>query len=110
MQIPRSFPGKFVEWNENQREEYARKFNELTVEGFQQERAIRVENNANLVASDSQAGKIKAEFVNVPSIVKEQLKEKRGHCDEFTKSLFQQVSALQNSSHTIQRQSSPNET
>ena len=65
----------FGEWSENHREEYIRKFQELTIEQVMEGKTIKIVTNANNVTSDTQ-GK---EFVNVPSIVADKLKEKKNN-------------------------------
>ena len=63
----------FGEQSENHREEYIRKFQELTTEQVMEGKIIKIVTNANTVTSDTQ-GK---EFVNVLSIVADKLKEKK---------------------------------
>ena len=65
----------FGEWSENLREEYIRKFQELTIEQVMEGKTIKIVTNANNVTSDTQ-GK---EFVNAPSIVADKLKEKKNN-------------------------------
>lgn len=96
----------FGEWSEPQREEYTRKFNELSVEEVMQGKPIKLATSANIVTSDTQA----KEFVDVPSTIADKLKEKKGYSDELIQGLIQQVTALVNSSHAIQRQPSLSET
>lgn len=96
----------FGDWSEKQREEYIKKFNRLTMEQVMQGKPIKLVTNADNVASDTR-GK---EFVNVPSIVADKLKEKRGCSDELIQGLIQQVTTLVNSPYAIQRQPSLTET
>ena len=96
----------FGEWSENHREEYIRKFQELTIEQVMEGKTIKIVTNANTVTSDTQ-GK---EFVNVPSIVADKLKEKKQYSDELIQGLIQQVTSLVNSPYAIQRQPSLTET
>ena len=69
-------------------------------------KTIRIVTNANTVTSDTQ-GK---EFVNVPSIVADKLKEKKQYSDELIQGLIQQVTALVISPYAVQRQPSLTET
>lgn len=90
----------FGEWSESKREGYVNKFNELTVEHVLEEKPIRLPNNDDLMANYEPD----KEFVSIPNIVEEQLKEKRGYSDELIKGLIEQVSVLVNSTNAIQRQ------
>ena len=91
----------FGEWSENKRKVYVDKFNELTVEQILEEKLIRLQNYDLMVNNEPDK-----EFVKIPNIVVNQLKEKRGYSDELIKGLIEQVSVLVDSPNAIQRQPS----
>ncbi|KAK3697942.1 hypothetical protein QZH41_013024 [Actinostola sp. cb2023] len=94
----------FVEWTHKQREEYIRKFNQLSVQDAMAEKQITVSPPTDTQKDDDNDVDTISEFITVPQIVGEQVKAKRGYSDELIKSLTEAILVLLNSTGAIQRE------